>query len=512
MISDKYQGEYDSNNNIWVFPTITMPKKNSDKLMHTIFYVGLANSVVEKDLLIRYMNKKKANKPNPTYNPKFSFTNFAIPLNEDYLDNNPIPGVVAFYATSTTHEGGDPSYKNITFVLKGKNLGKKNRTNVLTQALSDVQGKYNKKNTKAINKEMNVVTPMLATGEGISGNDAAIKECINSHLSTSAISGVYCQPKYDGVRVMMTLNPNHYSNNVVLPFESDDAVVCYSRECKPLQISEHLLVELEIILKDFMERTNAKSLVFDGEYYNHGIAFQQINGFARGEAESSLKDTINIYVYDYYDGTHSNYELRYTILEDNRDLFDYENSASSILCDVDAEMGHILLSETNKFSDTDSILKYYKDTIGAGYEGIMLRIPSGEYEFSRSNNLIKIKPLLSYEYECIGYKFGKGKDADIPVIECVVGETGVNYAVEWWQTKNGYANIDRNNYKNGKFFAKLKGLTEDEQRKLGREFIVIEANGKTRFENRYLGKKVTIEFLDFSKEMRPEKANCKSFT
>jgi len=508
-VSDKFPGKYDADKNVWVFPTISIKKSKSDKQIHTIYYVGLARSAIDKGSLIKYMNTTFKQKPNPNYNPSFGFANFAIPLIENYFDNSEIANAIGFYATSVTQDGGVVSYKNITYVMKGKNLKKKNRTNVLTQALTDVLGKYNKKNSESVNKETNVILPMLAKGEGISGNDEAIRECIDAHLSTNKISGLFCQPKYDGIRVIMALNPKLFNNDITLPFESDECVVCYSRKGKPLQISEHLLDELEIIMKEFMERNNLKSLVFDGEYYHHDIPFQYINGFARGESESDLKDTINIYVYDYCDRTHANYEMRHGNLEACKDLFDYESSVVSLL--DDGNKGHILLSDTHRFYETDEILEYYNATITDGYEGIMLRIANGEYESTRSSNLIKIKPLISYEYECVGYKFGKGKDADIPVIECVVGVQGVKHAVSWWQLKKGLANIDRNNYKDGKFFAKLKGLTEEEQRKLGREFTTIEANGKTKFENRYLGKKVTIEFLDFSKDMKPEKANCKSF-
>lgn len=509
-----FPGMMDKSMRFWQFPTISITKKDSNKQIHTIFYVGLVQSEVAKDLISKNMNKTKASKANPNYNPGFSFANFALKLNNNYFNHSHIPNAIAFYVTSTQLDGKDILFRDITFVKSGKNLGKKNATNVFTQAMSDTLSKYNKKNTESLNKITNVVLPMLAEGEGISGNDVAIRACIDKHISNSKISGLFCQPKYDGIRVMMTLNPKYYpENNVSLPFVTEDRVVCYSRKGKPLQISEHLLDELEYIMPLLISNLQLQSLVLDGEYYNHELPFQVINGFARGESDSAEKETISIYVYDYCDsnGT-TTYETRYDSLTANADLFDYNNSPMSLLDDEsDIGKGHVRLSDTKRFFNTEDILVYYNEMLKEGYEGIMLRLPIGVYVSSRTNNLIKIKPLLSYEYVCVGYKFGKGKDSDIPVIECEVGDKGVSYAVEWWQTKKGFAEIMRSNYSSGRFYAKLKGLTEDEQRKLGRDFVIIEANGKTRFDNYYSGKKVIIEFLDFSRDMKPEKANCKGW-
>lgn len=508
-----FPGMMDKSMRFWQFPTISITKKDSTKQIHTRFYVGLVQSEVAKDLVAKYMNKTKASKPNPNYNPQFSFANFALKLNNSYFNHVHIPNAIAFYVTSTQLDGKDLLFRDITFVRSGKNLGKKNATNVFTQAMTDTLSKYNKKNSESLNKTTNVVLPMLAEGEGISGDDNAIKARIEKSLSVSRISGLFCQPKYDGIRTLMTLNPKYYpKNQVSLPFETDERVVCYSRKGKLLQISEHLLTELEYIMSKIMDESDMSKFVLDGEYYSHKLSFQVINGFARGETDSPEKETISIYVYDYCDGGATTYENRYNTLFANESLFNYENSPMSLLDDEDdADKGHVRLSETKRFFKVDEILEYYKTTIADGYEGIMLRMPTGVYVSARTNDLIKIKPLMSYEYVCVGYKFGKGKDADIPTIECEVGDKGVSFAIEWWQAKKGFADIVRNNYSNGKFYAKLKGLTEEEQKQLGREFVTIESNGKTRFENHYLGKKAIIEFLDISNDMKPQKANCKGW-
>ena len=98
--------------------------------------------------------------------------------------------------TSTQHGDGHKLFRVITFVLVGKSLKTKKRTNVLTQALADVMTKYNAKANVSNQKTQKIVTPMLATGEGISDRESIIDK-VTSVVGTHTISGVYVQPKYD---------------------------------------------------------------------------------------------------------------------------------------------------------------------------------------------------------------------------------------------------------------------------------------------------------------------------
>lgn len=489
----------------WEFPPVSVPMKRGNKMITTHFYVGMLNSVVAKDLVSSRMNSTKGQKANPSYIPGFTFANFALELNDQMLDHSPISGI-AFYVTSTQQGDGKVLFRDMTFVMTGKSLGRKNRTNVFTQALADVLSKYNAKINVADQKTQNVVTPMLAYGEGISDRDAIREEIsglMNDHLAT----GLYVQPKYDGVRVLSTLNPANFPNNVVLPFESTEDVICYSRKGKPIMLTSDLREQLKGLLTDIMEKSKMTSLILDGEYYYHGMPLQEISGYARGTHDSERKFKVNLYIYDYCDRDNTTYDQRHDVLIENGDSFDSIAMLTELL---DDGSGTVKLSETKLFYNTDDVMTYYDATIDAGYEGIMIRLPSGVYESARSKNLIKIKPTISFEYECVGYEFGIGKDKDIPTIKCKVGTEGISNANAWWFHKNGKSSAEPRN-KDLTFSAKFKGMTEVEQRLLGAEFQEVEANGKTRFENRYLGKKVEIEFLNFSVDGKPEKPNCKQF-
>jgi hypothetical protein len=501
---------------IWQFPELAISKKNGDRKIFTTFYVGLVNTNIDKNIVSKYMNIKSNGIDNPNYNSAFSWNNFCLELQKDYLDHRHLGNMRAFYVTDSHHEGSPISFKEMTFVNLGKNLKRANRTNVFTQALRDVLGKYNKKLSEFTNKKNNIILPMLAEGEAQSGNEETIKAHIANQLLGYTSSGLFCQPKYDGVRVLSTLNPKYFQSLINLPFDSDERVVCYSREGKGLIIPQHLLVELETILVAMMEKLNTTILLLDGEFYNHGMPFQEINGYSRGATDSSAKNTIDLIIYDYYDGLGQHYRERNETLKHFAYLFNHEKNVDLILelavtAEDTSNFGHVKVSETSQLFATNDIYEYYLDKINNNYEGIMLRLPDYPYERStRSKGLIKVKPKMSYEYKCVGYKFGEGKSSDIPIIQCKIGKKGVRIAREWWIKREGAIKFN-NSQGEGTFYATLTGLTLEKQRELGASFMAIEANGKTCFENKYLDKKAIIEFIDFSKDLKPEKPNCRGW-
>src|SRR5690606_31914500 len=76
----------------------------------------------------------------------------------------------------------------------------------------------------------------------------------------------------------------------------------------------------------------------------------------------------------------------------------------------------VIFLDTNRINIVDDALDFYKNSLLLGYEGAMIRIPSGKYDMGyddyHSKQLIKIKPLLRDEFLCVGYTSGKGKSAD----------------------------------------------------------------------------------------------------
>ncbi len=211
---DKFPGELSEDNYVWKFPTLRVERIGGKSNVTTI-YVGVLNSKVANTLVADNMNPMYKGKPNPNYDPTFSFSNFAEKIEDGYFFNGHIDGKIGFYVTEHHQDDSTPSFGVITFIEKGTNLAKSNRTNVFTQALKGAQSHYNKKLKEQTNKETGVVLPMLAEGESLSADENSIKEYIEDNILSRSL-GVFCQPKLDGVRCMCTLNPKFYNNKVTI--------------------------------------------------------------------------------------------------------------------------------------------------------------------------------------------------------------------------------------------------------------------------------------------------------
>lgn len=60
-------------------------------------------------------------------------------------------------------------------------------------------------------------------------------------------------------------------------------------------------------------------------------------------------------------------------------------------------------------SDTSKITEILEEEIANGEEGIMINILDAEYEFKRTNNLLKVKKMQTMDLEIIGFEAGEGR-------------------------------------------------------------------------------------------------------
>lgn len=63
-------------------------------------------------------------------------------------------------------------------------------------------------------------------------------------------------------------------------------------------------------------------------------------------------------------------------------------------------------------SDTSKITEILEEEIANGEEGIMINILDAEYEFKRTNNLLKVKKMQTMDLEIIGFEEGTGRLVD----------------------------------------------------------------------------------------------------
>lgn len=83
---------------------------------------------------------------------------------------------------------------------------------------------------------------------------------------------------------------------------------------------------------------------------------------------------------------------------------------------------------TRRVTQLKELDTYRTDMRQQGAEGIIVRTTNGVYKAGNSNDLLKEKFENEAEYEIVGYKEGKGKDAKTPVFICTM-ENGREFPV-----------------------------------------------------------------------------------
>jgi len=181
---------------------------------------------------------------------------------------------------------------------------------------------------------------------------------------------VYVQPKLDGIRCLV--------------YEKDGHTVFQSRNHTFFQSFPHIQA--------------IEGIVLDGELYNHALEFQEITSMVRKKGHPHL-GKLEYHVYDILgEGT---FEERLKMLQ--------------------AVPGFVIRNpvETKLVNSVDELEAYHASCVLRGYEGIMIRTPSGLYRQTRSKDLLKYKHFKTEEFKVVGHTVGK---EGIPVFECLSSE------------------------------------------------------------------------------------------
>ena len=265
-------------------------------------------------------------------------------------------------------------------ICEGKNIGKKNETTPEEQAILEAQSQWDKKiksgyttYDKINNSQDKLLTyfPMLAV----------------EYSNKIENYPLYAQPKLDGVRCII--------------FKHNNEIVFQSRNNTIFQPFSHLIQELKSL---FLKNPN---IILDGELYNHDLGFQKITSIVRKKYHPEI-NKLEYHIYDLIDTTKT-YEQRYKLLTDFFEYFQYINSGKSLF-----------LVSTTLIHSNEQMKHLHNQFIEEGYEGIMLRNPSGLYKQKiRSKDLIKYKIFKDTDYIIVGHHEGAG---GIPVFECITNE------------------------------------------------------------------------------------------
>jgi len=325
-----------------------------------------------------------------------------------------------------------------TYVSVGKNLGKKNATNAISQAIRNALGLYNKQKkrgdivstpdeTKADEPEFDSMPPPML-----------VQKIGNTRAATLTpedfARGVTGQWKLNGVRFVA------FARN-----GANRVLVRYSRTGTLYPGQEQIVVELLPITNtvpitpgsfgvptdDGSEKThkilaaygalpdskdNDPMPYFDGELYYHGKSLRWINGQARREDDDAQLE-YRIFDVFFPHAIAAGHDMK------SRDRQAYIDAVFAANDGI--KHPHVLRVENHKVNSMEEANELSRQAQSEGYEGLILRKDDAGYRYSyngyHSSNLVKLKPKFDDEFPVVGYAQGtRGKDVGAVIWECEV--------------------------------------------------------------------------------------------
>lgn len=257
-------------------------------------------------------------------------------------------------------------------VVKIKNVGKANETSILEQSLKEAKAKWKKQLDKGYSEtpdgSSRVMNPMLATDYKKGGH----------RVDYSHSSGVYVQPKLDGVRCEVSLN-------------SDGKIEFKSRGGKFYKVPEHIEKDLLPIFKDW------KTVKLDGELYIHGKYLQEIVSAVK--KPNKLTPKLEFCCFDLPSISENSSSLSWRQRKEYLRIFRKRYTT----CNVS-------FIEDFYVRSFEEVLEYHKKFTDEGYEGVMIRTGYGFYTYNvRSPWLLKYKHMIDSEFTIVSHEVDKDK-------------------------------------------------------------------------------------------------------
>lgn len=264
--------------------------------------------------------------------------------------------------------------RKITEVWEGKNIGKKNETNFLEQAILEAKSKWSKQCDKGYS----------LTGEKIFIPMKAKK--FREHPK-KVVYPCISQRKYDGFRTTL-----HW-------YEQFAAVVALSYNGKIWKTVDHI----NKCVYDFLKKN--PHLILDGEIFTTEISFNKIcSSIKRGEAnEESLKAEFHCYDIFNKNDTSLSYSERMKLIPSLPKPF---VKVESYLC-----------------ASEEEIFKKHNEFVQAKYEGSIIRNLHGKYETgAKSSDMFKLKDFEDSEYRIINKKLDKNNECVFVLLDEEINE------------------------------------------------------------------------------------------
>lgn len=187
--------------------------------------------------------------------------------------------------------------------------------------------------------------------------------------------------KYDGVRLTIVVEAGH--------------VMIYTRNGN--------IVRLPVLA---MEMAQFQSGVYDGEIiYRTGMTDSRttVSGLINSAMHGGYVNEANLYfmVFDY---------LTVDEFKNRSCKRPYSDRIVALDFKMTLVTRYMTAASPRKFLASESELnEWYNELIARGFEGIIIKIPNGMYEFKRTKAWVKFKEVISADLLCTGIQEGKGK-------------------------------------------------------------------------------------------------------
>jgi hypothetical protein len=353
----------------------------------------------------------------------------------------------------TTHGYVDGKMQvNEKIISEGKNIGKKNETTPLQQAISEAKSSWVKKKESGYSEADGVITVGGAGAvAGAGGDDAA---SVDSETKGTSGANRGKGITEDVPSPMLAHDYNKRAKSIKFPCfvqRKFDGTRCvgmpgkglFSRNRKAYPHLEHIVAEINKL---------PPGIVLDGELYSDTLTFQEIVSLVKqetlkkGAEEKQLQ--IKFHIYDIINDMP--YEQRYANLQMLFNKYKFK---------------HLVFVNTDMCESEERMKELHAAYVAEGYEGIMLRNKAGLYKNSRSADLQKYKEFFDDEYEVVDYKEGEGLEEGCVLWVCKTPE--------------------------GKLFScRPRGTREDR--------VELFKNG-----DKYVGKKLTVRFQELTNDKVP---------
>lgn len=281
----------------------------------------------------------------------------------------------------------------------GKNVGRANETSPYEQAEAEARAKWLGKKKKGYVESLDSAKGGEVDASVIAGGVAPMLAQKFAEHGHKIFYPAFIQRKYDGVRCIAVCNGGHVS--------------LWTRTRKPITSVPHIIPAL-------LNHVGKDNVIFDGELYVHGMAFERLISIVRQVKPIFDHVVIEYHIYDLV----------------SSEGFRVRSSKLAALLGTEG-VKPLVPVPTRKVHDLGDVTRLTKEFIAEGYEGSIVRQAETPYEVGkRSYGLQKVKEFTDAEFKIVGVSEGRGRMAACAIFIC--------------ETPGG-----------GKFSAKMEGSLEN---------------------------------------------------